>query len=384
MKIKVIDMHIINKIIFFLYLIFTPYMLIAQANVYINPSKILLNGQSTITLDVMISNVIDLHAYSIRVSFNNSIIHLINVVQGPFLSSGGSTLFLTSPTPVVDNVLVDAAILGTNTVNGSGNLFSLNFSVISAGNCPINIILVQLRDHDNANIPVSWTSGEVEVPISVNIKSFLQGPFNGSDMSTTLNLSGYIPLIQPYSVQPWNYSGTELVGTGFFSAHPNIVDWILVELRTGISASTIIGRKAGFLTRTGNVVGMDGVSSLFLTKPKGNYFIVIYHRNHIPIMSSISTSLDYFSQLYNFTTEISRAYGVNSMVQLSVGVFGMFAADANGNGQVQNNDRENFWVPQNGQSGYKAADFNMNGQVQNNDNESFWVPNNGKGTQVPN
>jgi hypothetical protein len=89
-------------------------------------------------------------------------------------------------------------------------------------------------------------------------------------------------------------------------------------------------------------------------------------------MSSISTSLDYLSTQYNFTNAISKAYGVNSMVQLSPGVFGMFAADANGNGQVQNNDRENFWVPQNGQSGYKQADFNLNGQVQNNDIETFW------------
>jgi hypothetical protein len=374
----------IYKILFSLYLMLTPFMLGAQTVVYVAPSTIVLSGQSTFSIDLMISNVIDLHAYSIKISFNNSIIRLTNVLQGSFLSSGGSTLFLTSPTPVVDNVLVDAAILGTNTVNGSGNLFSLNFTVISAGNSPIDVTLVKLRDHNNSNIPVSWTSGEVEVPISINIKSFLQGPFNGSDMNTTLNLSGYIPLVQPYSVQPWNYSGTESVGTGFFSTHPNIVDWILVELRTGISSSTIVGRRAGFLTRTGNVVGMDGVSSLFLSKPKGDYYLIIYHRNHIPIMSSISTSLDYFSQLYNFTTEISRAYGVNSMIQLSVGVFGMFAADANGNGQVQNNDSENFWVPQNGQSGYKEADFNLNGQVQNNDNETYWTPNNGRGTQVPN
>lgn len=376
----------INKILFSIFLMLTPFILRAQTDVYISPSRIVMSGQNTFSIDVMISDVIDLHAYSIKISFNNSIIHLSNVVQGPFLTSGGSnsTLFLTSPTPIVNYILVDAAILGTNTVSGSGKLFTINFNVISAGNSPIDITLVQLRDLENANIPVNWTSGEVEVPISINIKSFLQGPFNGSDMNTTLNLSGYIPLIQPYTVQPWNYSGTESVGTGFFSAHPNIVDWILVELRTGTGSSTIIGRKVGFLTRTGNVVGIDGISSLFLAKPKGNYYILIYHRNHIPIMSSISASLDYFSELYNFTTEISRAYGVNSMVQLSVGVFGMFAADANGNGQVQNNDREDFWVPQNGQSGYKESDFNLNGQVQNNDNEMYWTPNNGKGTQVPN
>ncbi|MBK7632743.1 MAG: hypothetical protein IPJ23_19065 [Ignavibacteriales bacterium] len=372
------------KKLLLLSILFFHFNLVAQTDVYITPQSIVLTGQNTIKLDVMIANVNNLHGYSVAISFNNSVVKLNSVVEGTFLSSVASTVFFTNPATIINNVLVDAAILGPNNASGSGKLFSLNFQALSAGTSNINITLVQLFENNGSSIPVDWTSSQIVVPLSINVKSFLQGPFNGSDMSTTLNLSGYIPLIQPYSVQPWNYSGTESVSTSFFNTHQNIVDWILIELRTGTGASTIVERKAGFLTRTGNVVGMDGVSSLFLTKPKGNYFIVIYHRNHIPIMSSISTSLDYFSQLYNFTTEISRAYGVNSMVQLSVGVFGMFAADANGNGQVQNNDRENFWVPQNGQSGYKESDFNLNGQVQNNDNESFWVPNNGKGTQVPN
>ena len=61
----------------------------------------------------------------------------------------------------------------------------------------------------------------------------------------------------------------------------------------------------------------------------------------------------------------------------------MVAGDGNGNGQVQNDDNESVWKPDNGLSGYKNSDFNLNGQVQNDDNEEHWKPNNGKGTQVP-
>ena len=61
----------------------------------------------------------------------------------------------------------------------------------------------------------------------------------------------------------------------------------------------------------------------------------------------------------------------------------MIAGDGNCNGQVQNNDSEDIWKPENGTSGYKYSDFNMNGQVQNDDNENYWKPNNGRGTQVP-
>jgi hypothetical protein len=101
-------------------------------------------------------------------------------------------------------------------------------------------------------------------------------------------------------------------------------------------------------------------------------------------MTAAAIPLSSSSSLYDFTTSQSRTYGTNSMKDLGGGIyFGMFAGDANANGQVQNNDIQDYWILQNGQAGYKESDFNLNGQVQNNDQENYWVPNNGKGTQVP-
>ena len=71
------------------------------------------------------------------------------------------------------------------------------------------------------------------------------------------------------------------------------------------------------------------------------------------------------------------------MKDLGGGYYGLYAGDANGNGQIQNNDSETYWAVQNGQSGYKEGDYNLNAQVQNNDRETYWAPNNGIGTQVP-
>jgi len=364
--------------------IFIPSKIQAQANVYITPSSLVLSGQSTFTVDVMIANVLDLHDYSLKIVFDNSIIHFHSAQEGPFLASGGNTFFFTTSLPTANYIIVDDAILGTATTNGSGKLFSVTFDVLSAGNSTINVASIQLKDHDITSIPVSWTSGGVIVPLSMNTKIFLQGPFNVNNMYTTLNLAGYLPLTQPYSSTPWNYTGTESVSSGFYNIHTNIVDWILVELRTGLNGNTLVERKAGFLTNLGQIVGLDGLLPLYFSRSKGNYYVVIYHRNHIPIMTSNSTSLDYVSVQYDFTTAQSKAYGTNAMVSLGGGIWGMIAADANGNGQVQNNDSEDYWEQQNGQSGYKEGDFNLNGQVQNNDHEAFWVPNNGKGTQVPN
>jgi hypothetical protein len=204
-------------------------------------------------------------------------------------------------------------------------------------------------------------------------------------MLTTLNSSGVIPLTQPYSVPCWNYYGTESVPPDFFINHPDIVDWVLVQLRTGTTSNTTIATRAAFLKNNGVIVDLDGVSPVsFLFLNSTNNYIVIKQRNHVPIMSSTKIQLTSTTTLYDFTSSQSNAYGSNALIELDVGIFGMFAGDANGNGQVQNNDNEEFWRLQNGLSGYKEGDFNLNGQVQNNDNETFWVPNNGKGTQVPN
>jgi hypothetical protein len=384
---KLLYLKSIIKLTVLFSILLIPIRINAQAHVYVSPQTSVLSGQGTVTVDFMISNVDSLQSYYISVLFNNSVIAFQSAAKGLFLSIGGSTYFDKGPNPVIDSVQVTEVLFGPNhpPVSGSGKLFSITFNVLAAGSSTIHIDNVYLsHQRGNVSIPVTWTSGEVVVPAAVNAKVFLQGPFNTNIMSTTLNSSGFIPPTQPYSGTPWNYNGTESVSSGFFSTHPNIVDWILVELRTDTNPNSIVETRAGFITNTGVIVNLNGISPLYFIEAKGNYYIVIYHRNHLPIMSLNSVNLDYVSSQYDFTNSQSKAYGTNAMVDLGGGIFGMFAADANGNGQVQNNDSENYWVPQNGQSGYREADFNLNGQVQNNDHESYWVPNNGKGAQVPN
>ena len=118
---------------------------------------------------------------------------------------------------------------------------------------------------------------------------------------------------------------------------------------------------------------------------EGDYYIVIKHRNHLSVMSDETVHLtNIITTLYDFTTSSDQFYGGGvGAKDLGSGVWGMIAGDGNGNGQVQNNDSEDIWKPDNGTSGYKNSDFNMNGQVQNNDNEDYWKPNNGRGSQVP-
>ncbi len=65
----------------------------------------------------------------------------------------------------------------------------------------------------------------------------------------------------------------------------NTVDWILVELRDSEDNTKVIKRVAGFLLNNGSIVNKDG-EQLSFNVAKTSYYVVIYHRNHLPIMSA--------------------------------------------------------------------------------------------------
>ena len=80
--------------------------------------------------------------------------------------------------------------------------------------------------------------------VFVQLKVFLEGPYSSPTMNT--NIGSDISLSQPFNSGPWNYTGTEAVTTNFLNDN-NIVDWLLVQLRTGNSGSettTIEATKA--------------------------------------------------------------------------------------------------------------------------------------------
>ena len=244
----------------------------------------------------------------------------------------------------------------------------------------------------NENGNVSYTYVIYPPTVTCKARIFLEGPYLGSStMDTELNtgIDEFLKnnaLAQSYHGAPWNYNGLESVGSTFFASNPNIVDWVLLELRKGETAATAttVATKAAFIKSDGNIVDIDGTSPVeFKGRPAGDYYIVVRHRNHLAVMSSVKVSLPN-STTYDFTTSSSQFYGGNAGAKdLGSGVWGMIAGDGNGNGEVQNDDSENIWKPGNGTSGYKNADYNMNGQVQNDDNENYWKLNNGKGSQVP-
>ncbi|MCD4745907.1 MAG: hypothetical protein K8R58_06375 [Bacteroidales bacterium] len=207
-------------------------------------------------------------------------------------------------------------------------------------------------------------------------------------MNTHLNDAGLLPLAQPYNIAPWNYAGTESVAS---IPNPDIVDWVLIELRDATDASlatgaTMIAQQAAFLLNDGSVVGLDGIGNLQFNSLaiQQSLFVIIWHRNHLGVMSANPVSKTGGVYTYNFSTGAGQAYGgANGHKEIGAGIWGMIGGDGDANKQISNADKIDVWASEAGSSGYLSGDFSMDGQVGNPDKNDIWAPNSGKGGQVP-
>ncbi len=240
----------------------------------------------------------------------------------------------------------------------------------------------------------AFAVGDAESPMAitldliVDVTALLEGPFDGTDMQTVLNSDSYIPLSQPYNSSPWDYAGNESVAA---IPNANVVDWVLVELRDAPDAAsaipgTTIERQAAFVLKDGTIVGTDGVNPLscLTSGITNNLFVVVYHRNHLAVMSANALTQTAGVYTYNFTTGANQAYGngADGQKEIATGIWGMCGGDANADGDISPADKT-IWGTQAGTKGYNASDLDMNAQVNNQDKNELIVPNNNLQTQVP-
>ncbi|MBN3035068.1 MAG: lamin tail domain-containing protein, partial [Bacteroidales bacterium] len=289
--------------------------------------------------------------------------------------------------PEIEPWLV-ADITSGSTSGGDSVLVTFKFISVGLDTGTYNaIVKIFSNDPDLPLIEVPVTMIVDESGMKVNIKAYLEGPFNGTSMNTFLNVYGYIPLSQPFNTAPWNYNGTEAV-----AAIPgmDVIDWVLVELRDAPDAAsagsgTMIARQAAFILSDGTIVGLDGSSiPAFTQTVSQNLFTVIWHRNHLAVMSANPLIPSGSIYSYDFTTASGQAYmGPIAHKEIGPGIWGMVSGDGNSDGQISMQDKVEVWAPQAGSSGYLLGDFNMSGNVDNDDKINFWAPNSGRGTQVP-
>lgn len=220
---------------------------------------------------------------------------------------------------------------------------------------------------------------------TLDVKVYLEGAYNGTSLK--VGLTGDMPLGQPFSGAPWNYSGSESV----VSIPVNVVDWALIEYRdatdaASANAATAVHQEAVFIDSDGNLVGLDGSSPISVsTTFTNNFYLVIIHRNHIDIMSGNALTLTGAAYEYDFTTGAGQAYGDgDGYKEITSGIYGMISGDSNGDGTIDANDKTNSWENEAGTTGYLSSDLNLDGNSSNQDKNEFWLININKYSQVPN
>ncbi len=221
--------------------------------------------------------------------------------------------------------------------------------------------------------------------LRLDVKVFLQGPFNGDSMET--KITAEIPLSQPYNNAPWNYNGNEQVVN-----LPNvpIVDWIYVQTRKSIdinlaTSDSVTAEAVGWLRSDGRIVGLNGID--YLTMPinqPGNQYVVVYHRTHIPIMSNSTIVLDNEAYYFDFTSSQNQAYGSEPQQALPGGYWGMYSGRIEQTTPflIDNADIQRVWLDKNLEGSYADADAVLEGLVDATDRSMVWN-NRNRSSQVP-
>jgi hypothetical protein len=210
----------------------------------------------------------------------------------------------------------------------------------------------------------------------------------------------YTPAGQPYSIAPWNYNGTEGAafdsygnpspGTAGYSS--DIVDWVLVSLRTEANSSPVC-MKAAQLDKYGAVHFVDGGFDCCDLNFGGPYYIVIEHRSHLIVMSPQPVSVINGTLTFDFRN--TQSYiddigfgGFGQKLIIPPQTYAMYAGngqqvlDVNSDIDINFDDRT-YWEGQNGTTGkYRTGDYNMNGDCNYYDRIT-WEFNNNRFSTVP-
>jgi hypothetical protein len=153
--------------------------------IYVEPQTSWGKLSQIFTVDIWISDVVDLYGWEIKLGWNATILNSVSVLEGQFLKSGGSTFFTYRINNTLGYMVVDCTLLGNVFgVNGSGTLATVEFYVKAVGECLLDLydsILINSAEqaieyiaedgyyytsvHDVAIINLTASSTEVNVTV---------------------------------------------------------------------------------------------------------------------------------------------------------------------------------------------------------------------------
>jgi|GEM_PF-918016 len=298
----------------------------------------------------------------------------VNYTQGqiasPLTATGVSLKWYTTPT------------------GGTSTSTAPTPSTVSAGTTNYYVSqTVSICESSRAVIVVNVTSTSTSVACPT-VKLYLEGAWSGTEMTTTLNQQGLLPgqtpvspfgvatpAGQPYKTAPWNYLGTETVTT----YDSDVVDWVLISLRTDITnASSMVYKTAGLLRKDGNVTLVEACPMLSTSQ---SFYVLVEHRTHVGAASHTPVGIVNNKITYDFTQQQSYIpSNAPASGQLQLGaIHCFFTGDCNKSSfaEINANDSSSWRIDNGKFARYLLTDYNLDGEINAND-DILWRKNNGK------
>jgi len=194
-----------------------------------------------------------------------------------------------------------------------------------------------------------------------SITVLLEGPYASNK---TMRTGLIIPTISPYA------DAREVK-----TVPENAVDWVYVEVYKEKEKEKVKGESM-FLLNDGSIVdGKGSMKANFYNLHQGDYYLVIRHRNHLPIMSNFPVSLvESGASAIDLTVKENIAEA-SPVKQLEADTYGMYSGDINQNGEITTADFDiwyNSFIA--GDLGYKVFDLDLTGEITTTDYE-IWFNN---------
>ncbi len=264
-------------------------------------------------------------------------------------------------------------------------------------------LFVQNADGCIDEVPVTVPGMECQMAAETfssdifELSVILEGAYDVDNglMTTHLNDLGYLPgqspttffgepfpSGQPYNQSPWFYEGNEGVGVSERDLYDDtVVDWVLVSLRANELRPSTFWRGAGLLHEDGSIEIIQE-PELSIVEDR-EFFVLIEHRNHLPVMSPTPLRLRGGELIYDFSQADSfrEIIGIGQK-ELDNGVYVMPAGNGDIDTEISSiidiNVRDlNAWAGANGEnSSYFIEDYDLNGDINIRDRE-LWQQNNG-------
>ncbi len=296
-----------------------------------------------------------------------------------------------------------------------GVSYSLSFdsSGLSPGTYTATLTANGVSGFQDYTATISLTVLPVSNPVTVRV--FLEGPYmaGSGEMHTLLNdnhllpgqdhtlaadpgvavLGSDTPAGHPYGIAPWSHTAIDGSQFGDPSLDPtktvydaNVVDWILISIReNGQTAADQMWQAPAWLMADGSVLFPELLSQPILDA-NNDYYLMIEHRNHLPILSSQPVPIVNGKLEYDFTSmDTYKLLFGSGQKEMAPGVYAMITGNGNQLGQnrtFMNSFDYLSWISEQGTIGYGQGDYNLNGRVESID-YILWESNQNVSSDVP-